>query len=276
MDNGTSTERDDENHSDGGESDPRQRSTIGFPYADLTDVEGVAFAIYNNVGSGGCDDAQLAPWLNLSAKSSGFRVRLSAARMFGLIETREAGQHYLTELGKKMVDPLSQRAARVRAFLSVPLYSRMFNEYKGGVLPPAAALELAIERAGVAPKQKGRARQIFERAAEQAGFFDQGKNRLVEPGIAKRDDTGQDKPLEVEKPHEGGGSGGAGGSGDPPASGLRVGLDPLIVGLVNKLPNSKPWAQADRVTWFKALSMIIPLVYGEEGEIKIVAGEQGS
>lgn len=272
MDNGTSTEQDSESLGEGAGFDPRQRSTIGFPYADLSDVEGVAFAIHNNVATGGCDDAQLAPWLNLSAKSSGFRVRLSAARLFGLIETREAGMHYLTDLGKMMVDPMRQRAARVQAFLSVPLYSRIFEDYKGGVLPPPAALELAIERSGVAPKQKSRARQIFERAAEQAGFFEQGKNRLVKPGIAEaaaplRADSskGSDKPGG----DDGGRSAGSGGEGGG-GSGLRTGLDPLIVGLVNKLPDANlPWPQADRVTWLKALNMIIPLVYGEAGDIKI-------
>ena len=276
MDSGTTTEQADESLSNGADADTRQRSTIGFPYADLSEVEGLAFAIYNNVAGGGCDDAQLAPWLGLSAKSSGFRVRLSAARMFGLIETRDAGQHYLTDLGKMMVDPMRQRAARVEAFLSVPLYSRIFADFKGGVLPPTAALELAIERAGVAVKQKGRARQVFERAAEQAGFFEQGKNRLVQPGIAKVEPLVEHPPEQDKKGGGSGGGGSGGGEGggkESPPSGLHSGLDPLIVGLVNKLPaTDKPWAMKDRVTWFKALNMIVPLVYGEDGEIKISAG----
>jgi len=37
---------------------------------------------------------------------------------------------------------------------------------------------------GVSEKQKGRARQVFERSAEQAGVFEHGKNKLVMPGVA--------------------------------------------------------------------------------------------
>ena len=161
-------------------TDPRQRSTIGFPYADLSDVEALAFSIYNNVAFGSCSDDQLAPWLGMSAKSSGFRIRVSAARMFGVIDT-DGGQHSLAPLGKMLVDPMRQRVARVDAFLAVPLFGKVFDDYKGTALPPAAALERAIEGMGVAPKQKSRARQILERSAEQAGFFEHGKGRLVRP-----------------------------------------------------------------------------------------------
>ena len=55
----------------------RQRSTIGFPYMDLDDALEVASAIHDNVGQGECDEDQLAAWLQLSVKSSGF-LRLKA------------------------------------------------------------------------------------------------------------------------------------------------------------------------------------------------------
>jgi hypothetical protein len=69
------------------------------------------------------------------------------------------------------VDPQQEREARARAFLSVPLYKAIYDKYKGGVLPPAAALERDVVGLGVAEKQTGRARQVFERSAEQTGFL---------------------------------------------------------------------------------------------------------
>jgi hypothetical protein len=59
--------------------------------------------------------------------------------MFGLIETTN-GNHKLTPLGRAIVDPQQEREARARAFLNVPLYKAIYDKYKGGVLPPAAAL----------------------------------------------------------------------------------------------------------------------------------------
>jgi hypothetical protein len=56
--------------------------------------------------------------------------------------------------------------ATTKAFLNVPLYSAIFENYKAGVLPPAAALERDLIGLEAAEKQTGRARQIFERSAE--------------------------------------------------------------------------------------------------------------
>lgn len=64
----------------------RQRSTIGFPYMALDAAIELAQAVYDNVSRGECDDNQLAAWSGQSPKSSTFRVQISAARMFGLLE----------------------------------------------------------------------------------------------------------------------------------------------------------------------------------------------
>lgn len=269
MDNEQATFEEEEIPSEGGAGDGRQRSTIGFPYADLGEIEHLAITIHSQVGGGQCDDNQLAPWMNLSPKSSGYRVRISAARLFGVVET-ESGQHRLTDLGKMIVDPDRQRAARVEAFLKVPLFEKVYEQHKGGVLPPPAALERAVEALGVAPKQKSRARQVLERSAEQAGFFEQGKNRLVKPGIAP---APLQKPASVREVQQsstdarGANHGGGGGGGDD-----RPPLDPMLVGLVDKLPRgAREWKAADRITWLKAATVIFQLVYGTDEEIDVYA-----
>ena len=88
--------------------------------------------------------------------------------------------------------------------LKCAAYKAIFEKYKGGFTPPAAALERDIVGLGVAEKQTGRARQVFERSAEQAGYHEHGKNRLVMPGIAARAlDVGQDQ--EADSADENGG-----------------------------------------------------------------------
>lgn len=239
-----------------GEGEARQRSSIAFPYADLEDAEEITSKIHANVGGGACEDDQLAAWLGLSPKSSGYRVRIAAARLFGVIESPSAGAYQLTDLGKQIVDPQQVRGARVTAFLNVPLFSKMYEQHKGGVIPPSAAFERTIEGAGVAPKQKTRARQILERSADYAGFFEQGKNRLVKPGIAET----PAKLSERDKVKEGGGGG---GDGDER-------LDPMLVGLIDKLPRgAETWKVNDRITWLRAATVIFQLVYGTEAEINV-------
>lgn len=239
--------------SDGG----RERSTIAFPYSDLASSMELVTAIHGNVGSGQCSDDQLAPWTKQSPKSSGYRTQVASARLFGLIEVPSSGQYRLSEVGRRAVDPQQQRAALADAFIKVPLYSALFNKYIGSVIPPAAALERDIEGLGVSSKQKGRARQIFERSAQTAGFFEQGKNRLVRPGVAPSDPA---EKSENSREKVGGGGGGEGRD------------HPFIEGLLLKLPKpDTEWPIADRAKWLQTAANIFDLMYKGEGGIDVKA-----
>ncbi|MCW2783325.1 MAG: hypothetical protein JWR35_3774 [Marmoricola sp.] len=238
------------------ENDARQRSTIGFPYNNLGDALEVAQAIHSHAGTSECDDSQLSAWMNLSPKSSGFRMQLSAARMFGLIETT-SGHHKLGPLGRMIVDPQREREARARAFQNVPLYKAIFENYKNGVLPPAAALERDMVGLGVAEKQTGRARQVFERSAEQAGYFEHGKTRLVMPAVVvKADDQAPPPPADEGDKNSKGKTGGGSGDGETPE------LHPFIQGLLKELPVSgTAWPEAKRKLWLDTAGSIFKMIY---------------
>jgi len=241
----------------------RQRSTISFPYVDLNSATELARAIHGNVGLGECDDAQLAAWTNQSIKSSTFRIQLSGARLFGLMATDGSGKHRLTDLGRMIVDPNQAREARARSFLAVPLFKAVFDNYKGGVPPPAAALARDMVGLGVAEKTKDRARQVFERSAEQAGFFAHGKNRLVMPAVAITEEL-PPADQEDEDNHSGSGGGGGGGKG---------GIDPIIQGLLARLPKSGDrWPEAERKLWLQLLEGSFKLIYKDAGGVTPVRG----
>ena len=106
-------------------------------------------------------------------------------------------------MGRAIVDPQQERAERANAFLCVPLYKAIYEKYKGGVLPLPAALERDIIWLGVAEKQTGRARQVFERSSEQPNFFEHGKNRPVLPVVALRE-TPPEQPEDKNKNGGGG------------------------------------------------------------------------
>jgi hypothetical protein len=212
----------------------------------------MAQAIHAHVGNNECDDDQLAAWTDQSAKSSGFRNQYYAGRTFGIL-AGQGTKHRLTELGQAIVDPNRLREAKARAFLTVPLYKAIFEKYKSGILPPTSALEREIVALGVSEKQKERARQVFERSAEQAGFSEHGKNRLVMPGVG----AGGHRKLSEHKP-----LGGAGGNGGGPS-------DALIQALIEKLPPSGPWGADERMNWLKMLIMAFQVAYGTDEEIEV-------
>ncbi|WP_024587282.1 hypothetical protein [Aliihoeflea sp. 2WW] len=231
----------------------RERSTIQFPYMDLKDVMMMVRAIHQNVGQGEATEDQLAAWMNLSPKSSGFRVRTGTAKMFGMIDSNSDGLR-LTPLGRAAMDPAQEGKAKVEAFLTVPLYKLAYENYKGGVVPPAAAFERDIRSWGVAAKQTSRARQAMERSAEEAGFYESGRNRLVIPASASF--KGGSEP-EVKA---GGNGGGGSGGGEPPPT-----IDPIIKGLIDRLPKpGSEWEKSKRKLWLQILENSFDLVYEDE------------
>lgn len=239
----------------------RQRSAIAFPYNNFGDADKLVAAIHNNVGNGTCSMGQLAVWTNQSAKSSGFRMQIAAARLFGVVDG-DGENLRLTALGKQVSDPLTARKAKADAFLRVPLFAALYQSHKDGALPPAAALEREIAELGVSVKQKDRARQVFERSAEETGFFEFGKGRLVMPAV--KGDAGDKGGSGGERTGGGGGSGGGGGNG---SDANELGLDPLLMALLRKIPpTGEAWPKEKRIRWFKTFAMNVSQVYDDENE----------
>ncbi len=241
----------------------RKRSKIAFPYIPLKIVLELAKAIHAQVGTSSCSNDQLAAWIKQSPKSSGFRSRLVAARLFGVIRSPQPSQYQLTTLGLQAMDPDQSREARSDAFLRVPLYKAVFDKYRGGAVPPPAALEREMESLGIASQKTGHARVVLERSAQEAGFYEGGENRLVKPGVSQDDHS----PTETDQapPHDDSRSGGTGG-------GNGSDLHPFIQGLLSTLPNTKTeWKVDQRIKWLKAAALIFDLMYEGDGGIQIQA-----
>ena len=228
----------------------RFRGELSFPYADLENCADLAQTLHSRAGTS-CDQGELAAWMNQSATGGTFRTRISAAKMFGLIDTAQ-GRATLLPLGRDALDGSGkERAARVQAFLTPELFSKMYEQNKGHPLPPPAAIERQIEQFGVSPKQKERARQTFMKSAQYAGFIDPGTGRFVKPGIGGASD---ENSSAVQEPSHGGG-----GGNDPPV------IDPIIAGLLKRLPKSGDvWLEAERKLWLQLLEGSFKLIYKDQ------------
>lgn len=159
----------------------RSTSSISFPYSDITDGVRVAEGLLKGGGTPLTRD-QLAAAMGQTPGSGSFNTRVNTARIFGVMETN-AGKYQLTELGFELVDPDRQREAMITAFLNVPLFKKVYEEFRGKRLPPRPhGLERAFVTFGVAPKQTQKARLAFEKSARVAGFYPGGdEDRLVMP-----------------------------------------------------------------------------------------------
>lgn len=232
----------------------RERSLIEFPYSDLQSAADLAVAVLQK-GGGSCAEVQLAAWLNHSVAGGTFRSRLSAAKMFGLLESGNKTLT-LTALGRRITDGRLAAEARIEAFLRVPLYEALYRKLNGYALPPAAAIERQMVNIGVVQTQSDKARQVFVKSAAQAGFIDSQTGRFVKPGNPGH---GQEAPGDTPSVERQGG----GGDGKPP-------LHPFILGLLETLPTpDTDWAVADRAKWLLTASSIFGLIYKGDGTIVV-------
>jgi hypothetical protein len=229
----------------------RFRSEIEFPYADLESAVDLVSTLHGRTGSS-ADVEELAAWMNQSPTGGTFRTRISAARIFGLIDTGQ-GRVTITQLGREILNKTEASAARVTAFLKAQLFSAMYDQFKGNVLPPPAAVERFMEQVGVSPKQKERARQTFMKSATYAGFIDPASGRFIKPGIvgSAREESSADQSQNGKK--------GGGGSNEPPE------IDPIIQGLLARLPRSGDiWPEAERKLWLQLLEGSFKLIYKDK------------
>lgn len=241
----------------------REQSTIQFPYMDLETAMTVASAILRG-GGVAISREQLAGLMNQSAGGGNFVQKVAAARLFGLI-TINGGKYELTDAGFNILDTdgVRQKTARKDAFLSVPLYRRAYDEFKGKQLPPRPhGLEQAFVKFGVVPNQKTNARLAFDKSALQAGFFAAGQDRLIEPILPPV--VGAIEELEaVDDPNA---------LATVKSKPNQSGFHPFIQGLLDTLPAPDTnWAVEGRAKWLQAAANIFDLIYKGSGEIHISA-----
>lgn len=256
-----------------GQKRTRELSTIGFPYGDLEDAITVAAALLS-AGGVPCEPDQLASAMKHTPSSGSFRQKIATARMFGLIETVQ-NKYQLTSLGFAITDAGRQKAARADAFLGVPLYRKVYDTFRNQQLPPRpSGLERTFVGFGVGQKQAANARVAFDNSAQQAGFFENGRDRLIRPPVAGLSNSASESidqssvdaaPFQQEardRPaYRSGSNGGSGG-----------GRHPFIEGLLERLPEPDTvWSIEGRAAWLEAAASVFKLIYQGDGRITITA-----
>jgi hypothetical protein len=215
-----------------GDDAKREQSTIVFPYLDLDSAIEVARAVYNRSGLGTCNVDELAAEMDQTV-SGAFRLKTGTAKIFDVIDKDGRSGFKLSELGRQIVSAETERAARADAFMKVPLYSAVYEKYRGHMLPPPKALEREMQSLGVSSKQTDKARQAFERSARQAGYFESGEDRLIRPRAdtsqrkdEQSSDAGVTDTKKIDTPT--GNSGGGSGGGNKPPKALEYQLIDLM------------------------------------------------
>ena len=212
------------------------------------------------LGGNACEWDQIAAKMVQAPKGGGFRVKMLAARAFGLL-TYKGQDVTLTSIGMAALDPRTQKKGRVDAFLTVPLFRNLCEELGSAPLPPVAAIERKMVRMGVTPKQAGRGRQRFLRSARDAGFFEIASDRLAKPSIPIQQEQ------DVEIPADGDGNPKSrNGGGEPPD---QSDIHPVMKALLAEMPPpGETWETARCVTWLQMVVLSLGLIYENHDELR--------
>jgi hypothetical protein len=122
------------------------------------------------------------------SKRNTFFTKVYNTAKYKLIDLRdnrrtERKEVVLLPLGEVVLDPDPQKAQRalVEAFLNVPVHRELWIRFDGKILPDDAEFNRVLDEIGVSSGQLDTVRQEFKRSAGAAGFFKQGKDRLIMP-----------------------------------------------------------------------------------------------
>lgn len=238
-----------------------------YPLFDLNSSLAVAKVVKER-GGNACSAAQLASFLNYdSAIGGGFVRRVTAARLFGLIE-HTGGQYRITARAETILYPVTPQArqrALVEAWQAIPLYRRIFDQHRGVRLPEEFGMRNLLTTNYSVPGQHEASRvyRVMMDSADFAGLFAQGRRtHLVEPVFGSPDFAPAAQPDEEEEPRATPNGGGPPAStGDGGGTGAGPGLHAALRGLLSLLPTQPgPWAgrEAFDAAWTHTLDVLYP------------------
>ncbi len=146
-----------------------------FPGVTLAKALPVAQKIKELNGGNPWAPESVATALEVGAKSPKFFYITAAARDFGItVGTRETATIALTELGRAIVyapDPEAERAKKIEAFLSVDIFKRVLEHYKGSELPEMKYLGNTLENTfKLAPQYHEEFSRLFRENCQDLGI----------------------------------------------------------------------------------------------------------
>ena len=217
-------------------------SSIDFPKQELRGAYELVRAIAD-AGDVSLDWKSLAGRIKHAPDGGAFRKRNATARGFGLIDYG-SGHSVLTPLGLKLSKPRHQQDALQEAFLSVDLFRKLFENYRGDTLPPDSSILIQLKELGLYGESAETAKNVFIRSAKFARLIDE-EGRLIPkselhkpmpmitpvitPLIIRR--SGQPVITPLIKPM------GAEEMAQPVAEDdEETGVDPALLGLMQRLP----------------------------------------
>jgi len=159
------------------------KAAFHFPIYPLSTALEIAEKVEEE-GAGSLGETALAISLGVSAKGSGFQLKVLTAKQFGLL-LRQGDNLVTTQVSKSIFKPFDKEekaAAFAQTFRNIPLFKAVSDKYEGSPLPSDDALRNVLEREfKVVHERVSSAQSMLVNSAKTAGVLQesQGKVYLV-------------------------------------------------------------------------------------------------
>ena len=165
----------------------RVRVERPYPRASLEDALKIVYAIKEKNGGNPWPPGDVAQAVDMSKATNSFFYAAASARDFGLTEgSRDTATISLSEAGHALAyapDPESETALKRAAFLSVDLFRRVLDHYKGSNLPEMKYLSNTLQREfGLAPETHEEFSTLFRQNCQHLGIESGFRTVASDPG----------------------------------------------------------------------------------------------
>ena len=156
-------------------------TTPKYPRHSISKAMRIPRAILDQNAGHDCTDKQAAGFVGVGFAGP-FRVEVSSAIKYGLLERPSTGHLKLSELARKILRPQSPTAelAGLReSVMKAPEISKVYNHYRGENLPDKKFFDNAlIDNFGVPADKLKEFTSIFEEALADAKLLDRHNNKV--------------------------------------------------------------------------------------------------
>ena len=157
-----------------------------YPRHPLEKVLRIPKAILDQNAGKECSEADTAAFLNIKYNKGPYRLELSSAIKFGLLERPSAGRIAVSDLAKKILRPQNEQeelAGLREAVLKAPEISTVYSHYRGENLPDMQFFDNAlVDKFGIPSDKVAEFKAIFFDTLNTAKLIEEhsGKRRLLD------------------------------------------------------------------------------------------------
>ena len=157
-----------------------------YPRHSIKDALRIPAAILDQNAGKPCSDNQAATFLGLKSAAGPFGVEISSGTKYGLLERPASKQLAVSDLGKKVLRPMSptdEVEGYREAVLNAPIIADVYRHYRGEHLPDQKFFDNTLEEQFGIPKDKlTEFKAVFDSCLSSARLLEEhdGKTKVLD------------------------------------------------------------------------------------------------